>query len=97
MLENRRHNRMLKSQTGMRPAESIPLTVQEHRELGAELRTARARIHELGALVTEVYGTNNQAAFSFSKAADALDRLCVDLQAQAARDWPGLHTEGFYS
>jgi hypothetical protein len=48
-------------------------------------------------VVSEVYGPNNQAAFSFSKAADALDRLCVDMQAQAARDWPGYHTDGFYS
>ena len=97
MLENQRHNRMLKSQTGMRPAESIPLTVQEHRELGAELRKARTRIHELGALVTEVYGTNNQAAFSFSKASEALERLCADMQAQAALDWPDYRTDGFYS
>ena len=48
-------------------------------------------------MVNEVYGANNQAAFSFSKTAEALDRLCVDLQAQAARDWPGYHTDGIYS
>ena len=81
----------------MRPAESIPLTLEEHRELGAELRKVRARVQELRAVVSEVYGPNNQAAFSFSKAADAVDRLCVDMQAQAARDWPGYHTDGFYS
>jgi hypothetical protein len=81
----------------MRPAESIPLTLEEHRELGAELQRARARIQELRAVVNEVYGPNNQAAFSFSKAAEALDRLCVDMQSQAVRDWPGYHTEGIYS
>jgi hypothetical protein len=80
----------------MRPAESIPLTLEEHRELGAELRRTRARIQELLAVVAEVYGPNNQAAFSFLKAAEALERLCVDLQAQAARDWPGYHTDGIY-
>jgi hypothetical protein len=81
----------------MRPAESIPLTLEEHRELGAELRRSRARIQELCALVTEVYGANNQAAFSFSKAAEALERLCVDMQAQAVRDLPGFRADGFYS
>jgi dihydrodipicolinate synthase/N-acetylneuraminate lyase len=81
----------------MRPAESIPLTLEEHRELGDALRKARVRIQELGALVAEVYGTNSQAAFSFAKAAEALDRLCVDMQTQAVRDWPGFHTDGFYT
>ncbi|MDR3722050.1 MAG: hypothetical protein P4L00_10655 [Candidatus Acidoferrales bacterium] len=81
----------------MRPAESIPLTLEEHRELGAELRGTRARIQELSRVVNEVYGPNSQAAFSFLKAAEALDRLSVDLQAQAARDWPGYRTDGIYS
>jgi hypothetical protein len=80
----------------MRPAESIPLTLEEHRELGAELRTARARIQQLCMVVNEVYGPNNQAAFSFSKAAEALERLSVDLQTQVSRDWPGFHTDGIY-
>ena len=81
----------------MRPAESIPLTVEEHRELGAELRRSRARIQELCTLVSGVYGPNNQAAFSFSKASEALERLCADMQAQAALDWPDFRTDGFYS
>jgi hypothetical protein len=80
----------------MRPAESIPLTLEEHRELGAELRRSRAQIQQLRTVITEIYGPNNQAAFSFSKAAEALERLSVDLQAQAARDWPGYHTDGIY-
>jgi predicted aminopeptidase len=81
----------------MRPVESIPLTLEEHRELGAELRKSRTRIQELRNVVSEVYGPNNQAAFSFSKAAEALERLRVDLQTQAARDWPGFHTDGIYT
>jgi len=80
----------------MRPAESIPLTLEEHRELGAELRKTRARIQELCTLTAEVYGPNNQVSFSFSKAVEALARLCVDMQTQAARDLPGYHTDSFY-
>jgi hypothetical protein len=80
----------------MRPEESIPLTLEEHRELGAELRKARGRMRELCDLVTAVYGPNNQAAFSFSKAAEAVERLCSDMQAQAERDLPGYHVDGFY-
>jgi len=81
----------------MRPAESIPLTVEEHRELGAELRRERARIVELSALVGEIYGPNNQAAFSFTRAVEAIDRLCADLRTQAAKDWPGSLTNGLYT
>jgi hypothetical protein len=81
----------------MRPAESIPLTVEEHRELGAELRKSRTRIVELSILVSEIYGTSNQAAFSFMRAVEALDRLCADLQTQAAKDWPGRLTDGIYT
>lgn len=81
----------------MRPSESAPLTLEEHRELGCELRRTRVRIHELCAVVTDVYGPNTRAAFSFAKAAEALDRLCLDLQAQATRDLPGYGAETFYS
>jgi hypothetical protein len=44
-----------------------------------------------------VYGPQNQAAFDFVKTAESIDRLCEDLQAQAAHDWPGHPTEGFYT
>jgi hypothetical protein len=74
----------------------IPLTIEEHRELGCELRRERARLHELSAMVTSVYGPNNRAAFSFTKAAEAMDRLCADMDVQAARDLPGYATRGFY-
>jgi hypothetical protein len=81
----------------MRPESLNPLTLEEHRQMGVELRGTRARLHELCTLVMSVYGPQNQAAFDFVKAAESVDRLCEDLQAQAARDWPGLPTEGFYT
>ncbi|MBZ5583541.1 MAG: hypothetical protein LAQ30_15305 [Acidobacteriia bacterium] len=48
-------------------------------------------------MVASVYGPNNSASFSFQKAAAAMDRLCLDLQTQAARDLPGVHIDGFYN
>jgi len=65
--------------------------------MGAELRKSRARFHELALLLAEIYGSNNQAAYSFARSVEAIDRLCADLQAQAARDWPGRLTDGIYT
>jgi hypothetical protein len=73
-----------------------PLSLEEHRELGRELRAANARLQELCKVVVGVYGPNNQASFTFIKAADNLNRLCQDLQAQAAKDLPGFSVDGFY-
>jgi hypothetical protein len=73
------------------------LTLEEHRQLGDELRGTRAHLHELCTLVVRVYGPQNQAAFDFVKTAESIDRLCEDLQAQAAHDWPGHPTEGLYT
>jgi hypothetical protein len=81
----------------MRSENSDPLTLDEHRELGVELRGTRSRLHQLCTLVMSVYGPQNQVAFDFRKAAESMDRLCQDLQAQAAHDWPGHSTEGFYA
>ena len=81
----------------MRPESPNPLTLEEHRQLGAELRGTRARLHELSRLVMSVYGPQSRAAFDFVKTAESMDRLCEDLQAQAAHDWPGYPTEGFYT
>jgi hypothetical protein len=81
----------------MRPESLNPLTLEEHRQLGAELRGARSRLHELCELVTSIYGPQNRAAFEFVKTAESVDRLCQDLQAQAAQDWPGHPTEDFYT
>jgi hypothetical protein len=81
----------------MRATTPNPLTLEEHRDLGNELRRTRARMHELCNLVVEVYGPNDQAAFTFLKAAEDIDRLCADLQNRAAHDWPGHATDGFYA
>ena len=80
----------------MRPQTPLPLTMEEHTELGRELLLTRARIRELCELVVGVYGPQNRAAFSFQKASDALDRLCVDLQAQAVEDLPDYKLDGLY-
>jgi len=81
----------------MRPRVQNPLTLEEHRELGREVRAACARLHELCNLVVAVYGPNTQAAFTFLKVAEHMDRLCKDLQAQAELDCPGFPIDGFYA
>jgi hypothetical protein len=60
------------------------------------MQAANLRLQELCKVVVSVYGPNNQAAFTFLKMADAMQRLCQDLQAQAAADLPGYPVEGFY-
>jgi hypothetical protein len=80
----------------MRPQTPLPLTLEEHDELGRELRQTRLRMRELCALVTGVYGPQNRAAFSFQKATEVLDHLCNDLQAQAAEDLPGQTVDHLY-
>jgi hypothetical protein len=60
------------------------------------MQAVNARMQELCRVVVSVYGPNNQAAFTFLKVADAMHRLCQDLEAQAARDLPGYPTDGFY-
>jgi len=80
----------------MRSQTPPPLTLEEHTELGRELLQTRMRLHELCVLVVGVYGPQNRAAFSFQKTAEALDRLCGDLQAQAAEDLPGCNLDGLY-
>jgi len=80
----------------MRPGTIIPLTLEEHRDLGAEIRTARVRLRQLCDLVVGVYGPNSQAAFTFIKAVEYLDRLNEDLRAQAAQDLPGFPVAQLY-
>jgi len=80
----------------VRPQARVPLTLEEHRELGRELREANARLQELYKVVVGVYGPHNQASFTFLKVAENLNRLCLDLQAQAAQDLPGYSVDGFY-
>ena len=81
---------------GMRPQTPIPLTLEEHRELAAEMRAVNARMQALCAMVVSVYGPNTQAAFTFLRAAEHVNRLCQDLQAQAAKDLPGYPIDGLY-
>jgi len=81
----------------MRPETPVPLTLEEHRDLGLELRNVNARVRELRDLMVSVYGPNNRAAFSFIKAAEAMDRLCEDLQTQAAMDHPGYAADRYYT
>jgi hypothetical protein len=80
----------------MRPGTSIPLTLEEHRELGAEVQTARVRLRRLCDLMVAVYGPNNQAAFTFLKTVEDLDRLNQHLRAQAAEDLPGHPVDQIY-
>ena len=80
----------------MRPQTPVPLTFEEHTQLGRELRLTRARLHELSSVVMDAYGPRNQAAFGLQKIAEAMDRLCNDLEAQASLDLPGQHVTGLY-
>jgi hypothetical protein len=75
---------------------SLPLTRDEHYELGRELWAVSARMRELCGLVVSVYGPNNQSAFEFEKAVELLNRLRSDLQAQAEADLPGFDVNGYY-
>ncbi len=80
----------------MHPETQSPLTLEEHRELGREMSATNARLRELCHLVVSVYGPQNLAAFSAQKATAAMERLCQDLQTQAALDHPGFATAKFY-
>jgi hypothetical protein len=80
----------------VRPHTPAPLTLEEHRELGVEMRAANARMQELCKVVVGVYGPNAPAAFTFTRAAGSMERLCQDLQAQANRDLPGFAVDSFY-
>ena len=81
----------------MRPERPQPLTRDEHMELGRELRQARIKLNELAALVVEVYGPQNQSAFTFQKIIEALDSLSEDMQAQASDDLRGQPVDGIYT
>jgi hypothetical protein len=74
----------------------IPLTLDEHRELGSEMQATTARLRSLCDLVIQVYGPHNLAAFNFLKAMEAVDRVNLELQAQAVHDLPGHENDIFY-
>jgi len=80
----------------MRPETLGPLTFGEHQELSLELANAFSKLSELLAIVTEIYGPNNQAAFTFVKTVESLERLRHDMRAQAGQDCPGHETAHLY-
>jgi hypothetical protein len=73
-----------------------PLNYDEHREMGQEILKTRARFQQLASVVTSVYGPASRAAFDFHKVNEAIDRLCLEMRAQAEQDCPGLDAPSFY-
>lgn len=80
----------------MRPETIVPLTLEEHRQLGVELRAANARMRRLCGLVVDVYGPNNRAAFTFQKLVETMERLSQELETQAGHDLALHSSETFY-
>jgi hypothetical protein len=80
----------------VRAENCISLTIDEHRELGREMKATAKRLRLLCDLVVGVYGPNNRAAFSFLKAMDAIERLEQDLATQAMHDLPGYPSNDLY-
>jgi hypothetical protein len=74
----------------------ISLTIDEHRELGREIKTSVKRLRALCHLVVDVYGPSNRAAFSFLRAMEAIEHLEQDLATQVAQDHPGTATNEIY-
>jgi hypothetical protein len=70
--------------------------VEEHQELSREIRAMNTRLQELARMVIQVYGPQNQAAFTFQRTAESMARLCQDMRAQALRDLPGYTLDGLY-
>jgi hypothetical protein len=75
---------------------SISLSIDEHRELGREMKATVKRLRVLCALVVDVYGPASRAAFSFTKAMEAMERLEQDLATQAMHDLPGYPSNDIY-
>ena len=74
----------------------ISLSIEEHRELGREMKATLKRLRVLCALVVDVYGPASRAAFSFLKALEAMERLEQDLATQAMHDLPGYPSNDIY-
>jgi hypothetical protein len=62
------------------------LTLEEHLELGRELKRCTSRLREISGLVIDVYGQGSRPGVSFLMAMSALERLERDMKAQAAAD-----------
>jgi hypothetical protein len=79
-----------------RQEDPIPLTIDEHRELGREMKATAQRLRALCELVVSVYGPANRASFSFLKALEAIELLEQDLATQAMHDLPGYPSNDLY-
>lgn len=62
------------------------LNIDEHAELGDELRKTSTRLRQLCGLVVDVYGSETVPAVSFVRAIDAIQRLRAEMEVQAAQD-----------
>ncbi len=81
----------------MRPdSTTTPLTLEEHRELGDEMKRTTARLRELCDLIVSVYGPQSRSGYSFLNAIQALERLHQELEVQALQDVKG-YVEKLYS
>jgi len=76
--------------------ENAPLTIDEHRELGTELRRTTLRLQQLCGLVVGVYGPQSLTGFAFLKAMEAMNRLRHELEAQAVQDLQGYDAKDLY-
>jgi hypothetical protein len=88
--------RFARTRTVSRSEYLISLTVDEHRELGREMKATAKRLRVLCDLVVDVYGPANRAAFSFVKAMEAIEHLEQDLAAQAMHDLPEYPSNDIY-
>jgi len=61
-----------------------------------ELQATHARMRSLSEMFAGIYGPQNTAAFTFGRVAEALDRLCRDMEVQAATDCPGTDVDKLY-
>jgi hypothetical protein len=87
--------------TLMRPTsraaeDSIPLTIEEHRELGREMKATAQRMRALCDLVVAEYPPPSRTSFSFQKVVEAIEQLEQDLATQAMRDLPGYPSNDLY-
>jgi hypothetical protein len=80
----------------MRSDNLVPLTPDEHRELGKEMTAAASRLREFCGLVLGVYGPQSRVGFSFVKAMEAVDHLNREMQTQAIQDSRGSVTHQLY-
>jgi len=86
----------LGARRGIRVEEQHPLSLEEHRELGIEMKQTTARLRELCDLVVGVYGTKSRAGFAFQTVITSLERLHQELELQAVADSKG-YAEKLYS